>query len=128
MGTPVETPYKHELPPRAEDGVTAVYVTPVMDDACAAGSSEQTFTPDDAPVLAAPVLAALASVLAPTLPAAEVDDDDVLAADAAGVLDPFEHAVADIVTSTRLAAVNTVGNRMTSPSFGRSMVAGATKR
>jgi hypothetical protein len=129
MGTPVEPLYKHELPPIAEDGVTSVYVTPVMDDACAAVSSEQTLTLDDAALLAAGVpVPAPAPALAPVLTAAEGDGADVLAA-AAGVFDPFEHAVADMVTSTTLAAaVNTVGNRMTSPSFGRSTVASATER
>lgn len=84
-------------------------------------SSEQTSTLDDAPLLAAFVAFALA------LPAAEGDGADVLDG-AADVLDPFEHAAAEMVTSTRLAAVNTVGNRMTSPSFGRSAVAGVTER
>jgi hypothetical protein len=104
-----------------------VYVTPVTDDACAAVSSEQTLTPED-PALLAALVSVLAPALAPVLTAAEGDGADVLAA-AAGVFDPFEHAVADMVTSTTLAAaVNTVGNRMTSPSFGRSTVAGATER
>lgn len=98
-----------------------MYATPVMDDACAAVSSEQTLTPDDAPLPAA-----LVAVLALALPAAEGDGADVLGAAADG-LDPFEHAAADMVTSTRLAADNTVRNRMTSPSFRRSTVASATE-
>jgi hypothetical protein len=106
------------VPPASEEGVEAVYVTPVMDDAWAAVSSEQTLTFDDAPLLAAPVaVLALALVPAPALPAAA--GVDVLDA-TADVLDTLEHAAADKVTSTRLAAVNAVGNRMTSPRLGRS--------
>ena len=109
----------HTFP--AEFGVAAVNVTPTTDDAWAAVSSEQTLTLDDPPLLAA-----LVAVLALEMPAADGDGADVLGA-AADVLDPFEHAAADMVTSTRLAAVDTVGNRMTSPSFRRSTVAGATE-
>jgi len=110
--------YMHIFPPKP--GVAAVNVTPTTDDAWAAVSSEHTLTVDDAPSLAAPVAA-----LAVRLAATEGDGADVLCA-AAGVLDPFEHAVAEMVTSTRLAAVNTMGNRMTSPSFRRSTVGRAT--
>ena len=100
-----------------------------MDDAWATVSSEQTLTPDDAALPRAVV-----SVGAPTLAAAEDDGADVLevAADVLGAaaddFDVFEHAAADMVTSTRLAAVNTVENRMTSPRFRRSTVASATER
>jgi len=114
--------YKHELPPAPKEAVAVVYVAPVIDDACAAVSSEQTLTPDDAPVLAAPV-----TVLGVALAAAAGDGADVVGA-AADVLDRFEQAVADMVTSTTLAAAKTVVNRMTSPSLGRSTVAGATER
>jgi hypothetical protein len=93
----------------------------MIDDAWAAVSSEQPLTLDDAPLLAAPV-----TVLALALPATEGDGAEVLD-DAADVLDPLKHAAADMVTRTGLAAVNTVGNRMTSPSFRRSTVAGATE-
>ena len=129
--------YVHALLPAA---VAAVYVTPVIDDAWAAVSSEQTLTLDDAP-LPASLLGVLAPALAP--PAAEgCGATDVLAA--ADVLDPLEHP-ADIATNTRLAAVkltavnlaavnlllaavNCVGNRMTSPSLGRSPVLALLKR
>jgi hypothetical protein len=84
-------------------------------------SSEHALTLDDAP-LPAPLLAVLAPALAP--PATEGDVADVFAA--AGVLDPLEHAAADMVTNKGLAAVNTVGNRTASPSFRRSTVASAT--
>lgn len=109
----------------------------MIDDACAAESSEQTSTLDDPPLLVAPV-----AVPTLALPAAEVDGDDPadVLDDAVDDLDPFEQAAADMVTSTRLAAVNTVGNRMTLgnrttvgnrmtfPPFGRSTVARATER
>jgi hypothetical protein len=107
MGTPAEPPYVHDLPPK--DGVAVVYVAPVMDEACAAVSSAQTLAVDDAALLAT-----LGSVLGTALTEAEGDGADVLAA-AAAVFDPFEHAVADRVTSTRPAADSTMDNRMTSP-------------
>ena len=105
-----------------------------MADAWAAVRSEHTLTLDDAPLPAA-LVAVLAvervAVPAPALPAAltlpAAEGVDVLDA-AAGVLDPLEHAAADKVTSTRLAAVNTGDNRMTSPRLGRSTDAGATER